>query len=140
MQTRTILYVEDDDGAFFLAAMVLQEMAPEIQLLRASDGEQALAMLRNLAPYQEVPKPDLVLLDLNLPAKNGFEVLSDLKRSESLRAIPVVIFSTSQSESDRSASLALGARDYVTKPSSFQRFVEALKSACSSTGEPSGAN
>ena len=140
MCARTILYVEDDDGAFFLAKIVLEEMGPEFQLFRACDGEEALAILRKHPPFQDAVKPDLILLDLNLPKKNGFEVLSDLKRSESLRTIPVVVFSTSRSEPDRIASLALGAQDYFTKPSSFDLFVEALKRACSSAGKSAAAN
>lgn len=136
MSAHVLLYVEDDEVAFSLAKMVLQEYDPDLQLLRASDGEQALAILRRLAPYQDAPRPDLILLDLNLPDRNGFEVLADLKASESLRPIPVVMFSTSASQSDKSDSLALGARDYVTKPSSFASFVEALKTACSLPGNP----
>jgi CheY-like chemotaxis protein len=136
MGPHTILYVEDDDGAFFLARLTLKELIPEPQLLRACDGEQALAILQRVAPYQDAPRPDLILLDVNLPKKNGFEVLSDLKRSESLRTIPVVVFSTSRRQSDISASLALGARDYITKPSSFDLFVEALKSACATAEKP----
>ena len=140
MDTRAILYVEDDDGAFFLAKVTLEEVAPQIELVRACDGDEALAIVRNVAPYQNVAKPDLILLDLNLPKKSGFEVLSVLKRSESLRSIPVVIFSTSRSQSDRSASLALGAQDYVIKPSSFEAFVEALKKACFSVGKSRAAS
>lgn len=131
MHQRIILYVEDDDSAFFVAKTVLEEMVPQVRLFRASDGEEALAFLRKGAPYEDAPKPDLILLDLHLPKKNGFEVLGELKRSEALRAIPVVIFSTSEFQSDRSASLDLGAQDYVVKPTSFQMFVEALKRACS---------
>ncbi len=136
MASRVILYVEDDDAAFSLAKIVLQDAEPEIEVRRALDGEQALAILQRLAPYQDAPRPDLILLDLNLPKKNGFEVLADVKRSEGLRSIPVVMFSTSVNRRDRSDSLALGAQDYVTKPSSFDSFVEAVKTACSVREQP----
>ncbi len=137
MSRRIVLYVEDDDAAFSLARIVLEEEEPQIQLLRASNGEQALAFLRRSGSYQHAPRPDLILLDLNLPGKNGFEVLSDLKTSEPLRSIPVVMFSTSPSVTDRRDSLALGAENYVTKPSSFDAFVQAVKIACSLPGTAS---
>lgn len=136
MAPRVILYVEDDDGAFSLAKIILHDAEPDVQVLRACDGEQALAILRRLGPYQNTPRPDLILLDLNLPKKNGFEVLADLKRSELLRSIPVVMFSTSSNRSDKTDCLALGAQNYVTKPSSFESFAEAVKMACSLPEEP----
>jgi CheY-like chemotaxis protein len=139
MSARVILYVEDDDSAFHLAKIVLREEEPSIQLFRASDGEQALNMLHRLAPYQNAPRPDLILLDLNLPKMDGFEVLAALKAAESLRSIPVVMFSTSSSRRDSSNSQALGARDYVTKPCSFDGFVEALRRACSLPDRGAGA-
>jgi len=127
---RVVLYVEDDDATFALVRIILAEEAPEVRLLRAVDGEQALRLLRKSAPYEASPRPDLILLDWNLPKKNGFELLSDLKREERLRSIPVVMFSTSSSRAAREVSLELGARDYVTKPSNFDSFVDAVKTAC----------
>ncbi len=132
-----VLYVEDDDAAFALVRIILSEESPETKLLRARDGEEALALLRKVSPYQDTPRPDLILLDLNLPKKNGLEVLADVKANESLRPIPVVMFSTSASRHDRNESLALGAEDYVTKPSSFDLFVDAVKLATSITRQHS---
>lgn len=140
MRGRVILYVEDDDAAFSLVRFVLREQDPDLQLLRARDGEQALAILRASPPFQAAPKPDLILLDLNLPKKNGFELLADLKVSEDLRSIPVVVLTTSARRSDRADCLALGAQDYVTKPSNFDSLVEAVKVACSLPGKSSNAD
>jgi CheY-like chemotaxis protein len=134
--TRLVLYVEDDDAAFTLVRIILNEEAPEIRLVRALDGEQALAFLRRSPPYQESEVPDLILLDMNLPKKNGFEVLSELKAAEPLRSIPVVMFSTSSSPRERDESLSLGALEYVEKPAGFDAFVRAVKTACSSLEKP----
>jgi two-component system, chemotaxis family, response regulator Rcp1 len=138
MARRVILYVEDDNAAFLLAEIILKEQNPSPQLIRASDGAQALAMLRRFPPHEDAPRPDLILLDLNLPKKTGLEVLAELKGCEELRSIPVVVFSTSASRSDVSDSLALGAHDYVRKPSSFHAFVEAMKLASSMPGSTPG--
>lgn len=126
-----MLYIEDDDAAFLLVRIVLDEQAPHIRLFRAHDGVEALTLLRGGDTDQQTLKPDLILLDLNLPKKSGLEVLSDLKASESLSAIPVVIFSTSSAAKDRTDALKEGALDYITKPSSFELFVKAVKTACS---------
>jgi DNA-binding response OmpR family regulator len=131
MGVHVVLYIEDDDAAFRLVSIILKEQAPEIRLLRARDGDEALAFLRADEPNREAPEPDLIILDLNLPKKDGFQVLSDLKANESLRAIPVVMFSNSSAANDRKDALGRGAQDYITKPSSFDLFVEAVRSACS---------
>ena len=131
MAQRVLLYVEDDDAAFLTMELALREFQAPIELHRAADGEQALAFVCKEAPYEGAPRPDLILLDLNLPKKSGIEVLAELKGDESLRSIPVVMFSSSLREIDRDRSLELGAEQYLTKPSSFERFVEAVKRACS---------
>ena len=125
------MYIEDDDAAFKLVGIILREQAPDIRLIRARDGDEALAFLRGDEPNGQVPEPDLIILDLNLPKKNGFQVLSELKANESLRSIPVVIFSNSSQANDKNDALGRGAQDYITKPSSFDLFVEAVRTACS---------
>jgi CheY-like chemotaxis protein len=132
MPARVILYMEDDDAAFSLAKIVLEE-EPDIVLLRASDGEQGLAILRNFPPYEETPRPDLILLDVNLPKRSGLELLADLKASEPLRSIPVVMFSTSEYQEHRHEAARLGAKAYVDKPLGFEAFVTAVKKACALT-------
>jgi CheY-like chemotaxis protein len=130
MGDRVLLYVEDEDAAVFLLETALREAGIQAQLYRVSDGEQALAFLRCSGAYAKAPKPDLILLDLNLPRKNGFEVLSEMRNDESLRDNNVIVFTSSSLTTDKRKSLALGAQEYITKPSSFDGFVEAIKTAC----------
>ena len=131
MGDHVLLYVEDEDAAVYLLKTALKEAKIHLDLHRVSDGEEALAFLNRSGPYQQVPRPDLVLLDLNLPRKGGLEVLSEMQGSESLRSLPVIVFTSSLLAADRKKSLALGAQQYITKPSSFDGFVEAVKTACS---------
>ncbi len=131
MRDRVLLYVEDEDAAVFLLETALKEAGIRVELYRVSDGEQALAFLHTSDSYAKAPRPDVILLDLNLPRKNGLEVLAELQRSESLRRIPVIVFTSSSLPADRSRSLALGAQDYITKPSTFDGFIDAVKTACS---------
>jgi chemotaxis family two-component system response regulator Rcp1 len=129
MGRRAVLYVEDDDASFLLVQLTIQDAGLPIELYRASDGEKALAFLQKTEPhYQQAPRPDLILLDLNTPKKNGFEVLREIKASMSLRSIPVIVFSSSTLAADKKTSLALGADDFLTKPSSLDLFIEAIKS------------
>lgn len=128
---RVLLYVEDEDAALLLLETALSEAAIELQLHRVSDGEHAIAFLRRSGSYEAAPRPGLILLDLNLPRKNGFEVLAELHQDASLSVIPVVVFTSSALVSDRQKSLALGAREYITKPSSYEGFLEAVKTVCS---------
>lgn len=131
MDERVLLYVEDEDAAVFLLETALKEVGIQLKLYRVSDGEQALAFLRGAGAYEKAPRPDLILLDLNLPRKNGLEVLSEMQNDSRLRDIVVIVFTSSALSSDRRKSLALGAREYITKPSSFDGFVQAVKNACS---------
>lgn len=124
---RVLLYVEDEDAAAFLLETAIKEAAIDLQLYRVSDGEQAIAFLGRAGDYHAAPRPGLILLDLNLPRRNGFEVLTEVRRDPSLSAIPVVVFTSSSLASDRQKSLALGARQYITKPSTFDGFLDALK-------------
>lgn len=130
MTEGVLLYVEDEDAAAFLFQTALQEAGINVQLYRATDGEQALSFLHMQEPFSKAPVPDLVVLDLNLPRKNGLEVMGEIQSTESLARIPVVVFTSSSLASDRKRSLALGAREYITKPASFDGFVEAVKTAC----------
>lgn len=130
MPRRIVLHVEDDDATAFLFRLALQEISPDsVQVHRASDGEEALAFLSRTGPHRNAPRPDLILLDLNLPKVSGLNLLSRLHAEESLRLIPVVVFTTSSLEADRKASLALGARQFVTKPPTFELLLELMKAA-----------
>jgi two-component system, chemotaxis family, response regulator Rcp1 len=131
MTEQVLLCVEDEDAAVFLLETALREAQIQVRLHRVSNGEEALAFLNKTASYSHAPRPDLILLDLNLPRKSGLEVLSDMQGSESLRSVAVVVFTSSSLASDKRKCFALGAKDFITKPSSFDGFVEAIKTACS---------
>lgn len=131
MGSHVLLYIEDEDAAVFLLETALREAEIGVDLYRVSDGEQALGFLRRSGPYHNAPKPDLILLDLNLPRKSGLEVLAEIQTSESLRHIPTIVFTSSALPQDKKQSFALGAQEYITKPSSFDAFVEAVRSICS---------
>lgn len=131
MGARVLLYVEDEDAAFVLFQTALQAAHIEVQLHRASDGEQALAFLHRTECSEAVPRPDLVVLDLNLPRKDGLDVLSEIRRDRELQTLPVVVFTSSSLSADQRKSMELGVREYITKPFTYDSFVEAVKTACS---------
>ncbi len=119
-----MLYVEDEDAAFLLFKTALQTADIQVQLHRAADGEAALDFLNQT-------RPDLVVLDLNLPRKNGFDVLAEMRHTDGLETISVVVFTSSARQIDKHESLALGAQGYITKPFTYDGFVEAVRIACS---------
>jgi len=124
-----LLYVEDDDASAYLFQLALRETdAPHF--FRVTNGEDATAFLLQNGPYSNAPRPDLLLLDLNLPGKSGFDVLAEMKSNPRLRDITVVVFSTSTLPYDRERSLALGAVDYLHKNGDFETFVNIAKSVC----------
>lgn len=125
-----MLYVEDDDSAVFLLQTALKEATIDIELFCVGDGEQALAWLNKDGGFENAVGPDLILLDLNLPRKNGLDVLAEIHRDPRFRSIPVVVFSSSSLESDKRRSFELGAREYIKKPPTFAAFVDAVRSAC----------
>ena len=131
MNNRVLLYVEDEDSAVFLFETALKEANIKVDFYRVSDGDQALSFLQRLGAYEKAPRPGLVLLDLNLPRRSGLEVLAEMQGSEALRPIPVIVFTSSSLPTDRERSLALGAQHYITKPSTFDGFIDAVKTACS---------
>ena len=134
MGERVILSVEDDDGAFHLLKVAFQETEPDVHLIRACDGVEALSFLSRADGYQNAPRPDLVLLNINLPKKNGLEVLAEMAASESLRSIPVVVFTSSSLRAEKARCMALGAQEFLTKPSDFDGLLDAVKSACARAG------
>lgn len=123
-----ILLVEDNPGDVRLTIETFRKgrMANEVHV--AKDGEDALAFLRRAGSYADAPRPDLVILDLNLPRKNGMELLADIKSDESLRAIPTVILTSSAAEQDVVRSYELRANAYVTKPIDLHDFIDAVTS------------
>lgn len=137
MGGHVVLYVEDDDAAFAVVDLIMHDQNPGFELFRARDGDEAFAFLRG-SDSARPSAPDLILLDLSLPGKSGLEVLSQLKSDSSLCTIPVVMFSTSAAESDKNHAIEGGAKAYITKPSSFDLLVNAVRTACA-LGESSSS-
>jgi CheY-like chemotaxis protein len=122
-----ILLVEDDDGDVLMTREAFEYHKIRNRLHVVNDGEKALQFLRHQGPYGDAPRPGLILLDLNLPRKDGMEVLADLKADPELCVIPVVVLTTSEAEEDILRSYSLHANAYVTKPADFSRFVEVIR-------------
>jgi chemotaxis family two-component system response regulator Rcp1 len=123
-----ILLVEDSPGDVLLTREALRDAKICLNLQVAADGEEAMALLRREGKYATAPRPDLVLLDLNLPKKDGREVLQEIKADSSLAVIPVVILTTSASEVDILRSYQLHANCFVTKPVDLEQFLIVVKS------------
>ncbi len=118
--TMKILLVEDDPGDVELTQQALSESQLALDLRVVSNGEDALAFLRQEGEYSSAPPPDLMILDLNLPGLDGQEVLAEIRSDEHLKLIPVVIFSTSSAPEDINNSYKLGANCYLQKPSDLE--------------------
>jgi two-component system, chemotaxis family, response regulator Rcp1 len=131
MSKRVLLYVEDEDAAAFLMEAALREVGIPVEFFRVDNGEQALAFLRQSGTFAKAPPPDLVLLDLNLPKMDGFQVLEAMRKEAALAAIPVTVFTSSAQLSDKTRALALGARDFITKPANLDDFFLTIENACS---------
>ena len=121
-----VLLVEDDPADALMIQEALAQSAVTVHLHMAVDGEQALRFLRQTHEFAGVPRPDLVILDLNLPRRGGLEVLAEVKTDSSLLAIPVVILTTSHAQSDIQRSYSMHANSYVTKPLDFDSFSAAI--------------
>lgn len=122
-----ILLVEDNPGDARLTFEALKDGLTVSTVHHVTDGEQAMLFLRKQGPFVDAPTPDIILLDLNLPRKNGREVLHDMKADEALRGIPVVALTTSSARDDVNACYALGANAYVVKPVEFDRFLDVVR-------------
>ena len=122
-----ILLVEDnaDDADFTVEALKESQIPSNVHV--AEDGVEALAFLRREGEYAAAPRPDLILLDLSMPRKNGFEVLDEVKADPSLRRIPIVVLTTSRAEKDILACYDLHANTYVTKPKSPDQLTAAIR-------------
>jgi chemotaxis family two-component system response regulator Rcp1 len=123
-----VLLVEDSPGDVRLTQEAFKDAKVHINLHVASDGAKAMAFLNREGEHTNAPRPDLVLLDLNLPKKDGREVLKEIKESPTLKSIPVVILTTSSSEADILKSYRLHANCYITKPVGLDGFLTVVKS------------
>ncbi len=122
-----VLLVEDDPGDVMLTREAFADNKLHNRLFVVNDGVSALEFLRREGQWGDVPRPDLILLDLNLPRMDGRELLAVLKTDEALCSIPVVVLTTSEAEEDIMRSYQLHANAYVTKPVDFERFISVVR-------------
>ncbi|MGA8116802.1 MAG: response regulator [Actinocatenispora sp.] len=122
-----VLLVEDDPGDELMTREAFKDHKVHNTLHVARDGEEAIEFLYRRGKYADAPRPDLVLLDLNLPKYDGREVLARIKGDEDLNSIPVVVLTTSEAEEDIVRSYKLHANAYVTKPVDFEHFLEVVR-------------
>ena len=127
MNVIEILLIEDSpsDAGLFLEAVEDFQVSNRISLVK--DGEEALDFLKKRGRYTEAPTPDLIFLDLNIPRKDGREVLAEIKRDEALRHLPVIIMTTSTSERDVAKCYDLQAAGYIVKPLNIEQFLDVMK-------------
>ena len=122
-----VLLVEDDPGDVLMTREAFEHHKLRNKLHVVADGVQALQFLRREGEHAGAPRPGLVLLDLNLPRKDGREVLAEIKSDQALRSIPVVVLTTSEAEEDILRSYDLHANAYITKPVDFDRFIDVIR-------------
>lgn len=122
-----VLLVDDDPGDTLMIREAFEHNKVRNALASVADGVQAMQYLRREGEYGDAARPDLILLDLNLPRKDGREVLAEIKGDPELRTIPVVVLTTSHAEEDVLRSYELHANAYVTKPVDFERFIEVVR-------------
>lgn len=122
-----ILLIEDNPGDARLASEAFKEVTYFSRIHLIPDGVQAMAYLRGQPPYQEAIHPDIILLDLNLPRKDGRSVLAEIKADPALRHLPVIVLTTSQAEADIARAYDLHANCYIVKPTDFDQFAEVVR-------------
>jgi CheY-like chemotaxis protein len=122
-----ILLVEDNPGDARLTEEILKEQKVRNTLHTVGDGDEALAFLRRQGKYKDAPRPGLVLLDLNLPRKDGREVLAEIKADRDLKLLPVVILTTSRAEEDVLKAYGLHANCYITKPVDLEQLISVVR-------------
>jgi len=127
---RHILLIEDNPADIELTRQCFRESRIPNEVHAATDGDTALAFLRRNGPYTSAPRPDLVLLDLNLPGIDGREILASIKRDPELQTIPVIVLTTSDAESDILEAYRLQANSYLRKPVDLDEFIELAEVMC----------
>ncbi len=127
MNSINVLLVEDDEGDALIIREAFEYYKIRNELNVVTDGEAAMQFLRQAGPYAGMPRPGLILLDVNLPRRSGLQVLAELKQDPDLLVIPVVMLTTSRAEEDILRSYALHANAFVTKPVDFEHFIDAIR-------------
>ena len=123
-----ILLVQDNPGDVMLITEAMAETAPDPEITSVRDGVEAMKFLRREAPFQDAPKPAIIILDLNLPRKDGKTVLAEIKSDPGLASTPVIVFSGSDAPQDISACYALQANCYIVKPRDLSGMTETIRS------------
>jgi len=123
-----ILLVEDSPSDTDLTLEALRDFKVRNHVSVVEDGVQAMQFLRRQGPYAQAPRPDLIMLDLNLPRKDGREVLADIKGNDHLKTIPIVVLTTSRADQDILRAYQLNANCYINKPVDFNQFLEVVRS------------
>ena len=126
-----LLLVEDNAADIFLLKEVVTDAGIELELNAVNNGYEAMAYLHRTPPFENVHMPDIVLLDLNMPGKNGFDVLAEIRQDAGLRHIPVIILSTSNADEDINRCYRLGANCFISKPSDYELFSEMIQGVMS---------
>jgi len=128
VKTITILMADDDDDDFLLTQKALKESKLANTLTRVKDGEELIDYLKRRGDYegQNLPRPGMILLDLNMPRKDGREALKEIKDDAELRDIPVIVFTTSKAEEDIYRSYHLGSNSFITKPVTFEKLIKVI--------------
>jgi CheY-like chemotaxis protein len=125
--SRCILHVEDEEAFALIAEIVLEDLREVIGMYHARSVEEAYRFLFKVGEYKKAPKPDLILLDLNLFPASGYEVLEIIRGAVALKSIPVVVFSATDAPSDQRKSLSLGASAHIGKPCSYDGYLKVLR-------------
>jgi CheY-like chemotaxis protein len=122
-----VLLVEDNEDDVYLTQRAFKAAKFVVNLHHVNNGKKCMAFLRKQPPYADVPTPDLILLDLNMPVMDGREVLAEIVKDEALRHLPVVVLTTSYEAEDVQKMYKLRCNSYITKPVDFEKFAEAVK-------------
>lgn len=122
-----VLLVEDEPADVHLTRMAFRKSRLLVKMFDVGDGIEALAFLRQQAPYQDAPRPDIILLDLNMPRMDGKTLLQHLKQDDNLKRIPAIVLTTSEAESDIVDTYDLGCAGFVTKPVDLVQFLQAIQ-------------
>jgi CheY-like chemotaxis protein len=125
-----LLYVEDDPTTSYLFKMAVEELDCSVHLVVVSNGDAASAFLHREPPFEGVPLPDLVVLDLNLPGRSGFEILQDIRQHHEYARLSVVVFTSSRRRSDQERAEQLGVKAFFHKPRDVDSFWQTVKQIC----------
>ena len=128
VKPKNVLLVEDNPADIRLTQEALKEGPVQVDLSVATDGVEAVEFLHRTGKYRNAPRPELILLDLNLPRKNGREVLSEIKSDPDLKRIPVLVMTTSKARQDIARAYSLNANCYITKPIDLEDFIDVMRS------------